>query len=382
MAGAVDRLIAARPQLLRVATAGEALGLGGRELLHAGPPLADPCDPPPVLLSSAVMTALHEGWAGSAEDAEAQVRRGRLRLSPAQSRGCVVPLAAVVSATTPLFAVGEAGGPVVLAPVSTLGGPDTRMGMRDPALLPRLRERDAQQAPVWRRLLAAHGPLPLLPLAAQGLAHGDDLHSRTSAANEALAGWAASCGEPALAQALTATPLFFLTLWMAASAAVLRAAEPGGAPTLVTRGGGNGERFAIALAADPERWTTTAAEPPQGRRLDTAGDAVVCGAIGDSAVIDLLGCGGLALAGAPEPLQAFDGHLPADHATLAEALLAAPHPLLQRPVALDAARVVATGRPPLVALAMLGADGRRGFVGRGLYRPPLSLFAQAVHGHA
>jgi hypothetical protein len=56
--------------------------------------------------------------------------------------------------------------------------------------------------------------------------------------------------------------------------------------------------------------------------------------------------------------------------------------VLERPVAVDARRVCAEAAAPLVALAMLGADGATGFVGRGLYRPPLDLFARAVAGLA
>ena len=95
-------------------------------------------------------------------------------------------------------------------------------------------------------------------------------------------------------------------------------------------------------------------------------------------MIDLLGLGALAMAGAPEVLMGFDGYLPAHHAALAGELLAADHPVLGRPVALDAARVTATGMLPLVALGMLAADGRGGLLGRGLYSPPLALFAAAL----
>ncbi|MDB5956090.1 DUF1116 domain-containing protein [Ramlibacter sp.] len=379
MPSAIDSLLSVQPLLAGVASAGEALGLAARTMLHAGPPLRDPQRPPPVVLSSAVIAILHEGLAANEQDAEALVRAGGVTLTPAQEHGCVLPLAFVASARTPLFAV-EAQGRRMYAPVSTVRGPDTRMGSREQGLRERLLARDELIAPAWRCLLAQHGPVPLLPLAARALQEGDDLHSRTTAATAALAaGVRQHAG--ALADALDATPLFFLTLWMAASALILRAAEGGDLPTLVTRAGGNGERFGIALAGAPREWICADAQPPSGTLLRPA-PAGVAGAIGDSAVIDMLGCGGLALDSAPEPLQAFAGHLPADHARLAGRLLAAWHPVLERPVAVDARRVCAEAAAPLVALAMLGADGATGFVGRGLYRPPLELFARAVAGLA
>jgi hypothetical protein len=368
-------LLAAEPGLQRVATAGELLKLPPKVLLHAGPPLQDPCRPPPVLLSSAVMTCLHEGWARNADEAEALVREGVLTLLPAQSKACVVPLAHLVSAGTPLFEVSDGHAAAMFAPVSTVRGPDTRMGNRDPSLLPRLVQRDQVIAPAWQAALSAHGPVPLLPMAARGLAEGDDLHSRTSGANAALVAWLRQVGAIPLAEDVDATPLSFLTAWMAASAFMLRAAEGGDAPSLVTRAGGNGESFGICLAGEPKIWRSTLAVAPQGHHsVAGTGDLAVCPAIGDSAVIDMLGCGGQTLSSAPEPLLAFAGHLPLQHADLAGKLLCAYHPGLARPVALDAGRVAQHGTTPLMTLAMLAADGVGGFIGRGLYSPPVSLF--------
>lgn len=108
------------------------------------------------------MTCLHEGWAADEPAADALLRSGRLRLSPPQGRGCVTPLAAVVSSGTPPFEVHDAGSGVSThAPVSTVRGADTRMGHRDPALLERLRKRDAELAPALRAWLCDRGPIDL-----------------------------------------------------------------------------------------------------------------------------------------------------------------------------------------------------------------------------
>ncbi len=370
----------ARPIWIGVRSAAQALGLQRHELLHAGPPLENPRRPPRTLASSIVMTCLHEGWAANEAAAEALLYGGELSLAPAQDHDCVTPLAAIVSASTPLFEVSDEcpGQPVMHAPVSVLRGIDTRMGCRDPGLFGRLRERDRNTATALERLIDATGPMPLWGLAAHGLARGDDLHGSTTHANLAFAQALRERGAGALADDIADTPLFFLTLWMAASALLLRIAEQGDTPTLVTRAGGNGERFAIALAGRPETWIACDAEPPNGPRLpNVSPELAIEGAIGDSAVIDMLGLGGQRLAHAPQLLAQFEA-LPE---VAAQALLSWPQPLLPQawPLGLDAATVVRLQQAPRVMLAMLARDGASGLCGRGIYQPPLDLFSRALH---
>ena len=379
---ALQALLAVRPQLGAVVTAGAALGLEHYELLHAGPPLLDPRQPPRPLRSSIVMTCLHEGWVESEAQAESLLSNGTLRLRPAQSFVCATPLFAVISAGTPLFEVrDEAGGLSSYAPVGAVRGVDTRMGARDPGLIGRLRYRDLQIAPALQHLLNQTGPIALWPLAIAGLALGDDLHSRTTGANDALVALVRAQGNVALADDIGATPLFFLTLWMAAAQLVLRAAEGGDLPNLITRAGGNGEQFGIALAQDPDTWVTCPAGSPQGPRLPhLTSDVAVSGAAGDSALIDVLGFGGQRLAHAPEPFNALQSFLPLQQAPHSRDLLLAPQPTLPDgwPLGIDAGRLAANGLSPIVMLAMVAADGLTGLVGRGVYQPPVSLFGRAA----
>lgn len=379
MTRTIDAMLAVRPAVVGVRTAADALGLRERELLHAGPPLADPRRPPAPLASSIVMSCLHEGWARDEAEAEALLACGALRLASAQSRACVTPLAAVVTAGTPLFEVRDArgAGAAMHAPVSVVRGADTRMGTRDAGLGARLRTRDRETAPAWAVLLDRGGPVDLWAPAVHGLRHGDELHSRTTAANELLAATLRERGDATLADDVAATPLFFLTPWMAACALILREAEGGDLPTLVTRAGGNGERFAIALAALPAHWIACDALPPRGPFVASApADVAVQGAIGDSAVIDLLGLGGQRVAQAPEPRALVQSQLAPDHDERARRLLLAPHPGLPGswPIGIGAQRVVDQATSPLVMLAMIAADGRGGFLGRGGCRLPLALF--------
>lgn len=373
-------LLGATPHVVGVVRAGDVLPLPPRHLLHAGPPLRDPCRPPAVLMSSAVMICIHEGWAADAQGAQAMVAAGRLTWRSAQDMGVTTPLAALVSSGTPLFAVAPQADAAATnwSPVSTLQGIDSRMGCRDPGIFARLRVRDGALAEMFARRFRRE-PMALLPIADHALSKGDDLHSRTTAATECFAAALQGPGASSLVDAIRATPLFFLTLWMGACAAILRSAEQAeGGARLITRAGGNGEQFGIGVATRPGQWIAVDAGAPQGRRIDAGADTAASGAIGDSAVIDMLGLGAQALADAHEPLCALRDHLPPLHESRAGLLLSAGHPGLSgRRVGMVLDRILMRDTAPCVALAMLGGDGEAGFLGRGVYQPPMALFHKA-----
>ncbi|GAA4340104.1 DUF1116 domain-containing protein [Pigmentiphaga soli] len=385
--GAIARLTAVRPAWTAVRTAREALGLPDRTLLHAGPPFIDPRRPSAPVLSSAVLCCLYEGWAADAAEAERLIADGAVRLEPAQHYGAVAPLAAVFSPSTTLVEVtdlaadGESGRSWSL--LGSGAGPQLRFGSRDPAILPRLAWRDGHLAGVLARVLA-EAPIHLLPLAVSGVAGGDDLHGRTTAATQALV----SHLEPRLDDAealamLRGTPLFFLTLWMAACHLMLSAAaRDAGDSTLVVALAGNGQRCGIRLAGRPGLWFTADAAPPQGPRLDPAVEAETSPMIGDSGAIDAAGFGGHALRCSPEVASALAPWLPADALDRPAALLSGVHPAFAPfglRTALDAAAVTPDA-PPLAAIAMLDAAGERGLLGRGLYVAPPALFQAAAAG--
>jgi hypothetical protein len=389
---ALDRLRAARPAWMAVRSAGDALGLDGFTLLHAGPPLHDPRRPCPPLLSSAVLCCLYEGWASDEAQAEALIASGRVALRPAQQYGAVAPLAAVISPRASLVEIADLDSPGAGRRAwSLLGsgaGPQIRFGSRDPAILPRMQWRDTILAAGLARALAG-APIELNEPAALGLAGGDDLHARTSSANAALRERLAprlagqdGCSE--IAAMLAGTPLFFLTLWMAACHLMLDRAADGGsdaASTLVVALAGNGESVGIRLAGQPSRWFTAAAQPPVGPRLNPMPQASTSPVIGDSGAIDAAGFGGQALSFAREVSAALEPWLPPAWHCGPSRLLLGRHPAfagLGVRIGLDAAAVKRHARSPLAAIAMIDAAGEHGLLGRGLYIPPVELFERAA----
>ena len=382
---AIDAVFAARPRWSRVIAARDAIDFGPRTLLHAGPPFRDPTRPSAPVLSSAVLAARYEGWCTTDEAAEAMVRSGAIRLQPAQSFGVVVPLAAVVSPRAALVEIDDAIEPTRRAwsLLPSGAGVEVRFGTRDPRVLERMALRDQVLAPAFAALLAE--PLLLIPLARYAIDAGDDLHASTASATQALhsALTHRSSAAPAAVRValefLTATPLFFLTPWMAACALALGGAWNTKGSTAVAAMASNGEDFGIRIAALPDRWFVAPAPVPRGGRLPAAdAEAIASAAVGDSPVIESLGLGGGRLHEAAAVREAFRSFLPADADARSETLFVRGHAELHAAGVLDARRVRDANVAPIVALAMLDAAGRRGLLGRGVIEAPLEPFREAA----
>lgn len=387
-AAVLGRLAAVHPLWTAVRPASEALGLTRRCLLHAGPPLAQLDHLPPPLHSSAVLACLYEGWAEDEATAEALLRSGEVALRPAQSAGAVTPLAAVISPRTALVEIADLSphNPRrAWAPLGSGTGAQIRFGTRNRAVLPRLAWRDEVLAGFFLQVLAA-GPIDLDALAKSGLAGGDELHARCTAASaalrETLRPWRDELPQGAAIDAmLEATPLFFLTPWMAACHLMLDTAADGGrdaASTLIVGFAGNGADCGIRVAGCPDRWWTAPATPPEGPLFDPETLADAAPMIGDSGAIDAAGYGAYALPGADAELRiTLHDWMPDDWARRARQQLAHIDDAPGR-AALDAAAVVASGEPAHALIAMLDAEGRQGLLGRGVVTAPLPPFAAAV----
>ena len=379
--GALTRIAAVRPQWTAVRQAREAIGLDGRVLLHAGPPLADPRQPPRPMLNAAALSCLHEGWAKNDDEAERLLASGAVKLEPSFSRSVATPLVAMVSPRTVLAEISDAG-QRYFAFLGTGAGPQQRFGARDPAIRERLAFRETVLAPGFSELLK-EGPVDLLSLARAGIREGDDLHNRLSSATTLLHALlstrkADTDHAKAALRTVAEAPLYFLNLWMPACQLMLLAAEREPRCTLVTRLCANGEQVGIQIAALPGKWFSAAAPLVQGPFMKGAPDNPQFGPVtGDSGVIDAFGLGGQGLRHAPSLLSAFACWMQPDHDTRARALLAGHHPILETPFALDAAAVAETSQAPLLSTGMVSPDGR-GLLGRGLCKLPIQPFADAV----
>ncbi|HJU23454.1 MAG TPA: DUF1116 domain-containing protein [Casimicrobiaceae bacterium] len=386
-AEAVRRILAARPALRRVVRARDALRIGERELLHAGPRIArnsDACIP---IAHSAIIAILFEGWTNDIDSARELFETGQVQLCPAQDRGCIVPLADVVSPSIWMQEVIDLGSShgAAFSPINGGSSHVLRVGVLNDDVLAHLCWLNGAFARAFSATLPE--PIPLVPIADEGLAGGDDCHGRTAVASDVFASQLDARWMGADASAcrdfMHRAPSFFLNLWMAASKCMLDAARGIERSSVVIGAAGNGVDFGIRVASRPDAWIKVAAEPPAVAGGVLADDAAPLGAIGDSAVVDILGLGAMTtLAGSEGVRPSFADVLP-DAIDAPRTLLSAANDAFTRTrpwMVVSARRIVETRRTPIVSLGVLDKAGIRGRLAGGFYRAPLDIFERALGG--
>ena len=395
---AVDRLLAAQPMLVDVQPARVALGLGDRQILHSGPPIAweRMCGPVQGAIIGAI---LFEGWAASPEEATALVESGGVDFSPCHDHQAVGPMAGVISPSMPVVVVENiAAGTRAHATLNEGLGRVLRFGAYDTSVLDRLRWFVDVLGPALSSALKYAGPLDLRSLTGQALQMGDEGHNRNIAATSLFTRAIA----PALVRTADATTAgsifdflrgndhFFLNLSMAACKSALDSAHGIEASSVVTAMARNGVDFGIRLSGTGDTWFTTPVGVPDGLYFPGYGPDDANPDLGDSAITETFGIGGFAMAAAPAIVR-FVGGSPSDaleftrlmgRITLARNPSYALPPLgfVGTPTGIDARRVVDSGSrrsstPGLPTTRRASARSVRGSPAR-----QLACFASAIAG--
>jgi hypothetical protein len=389
---AVARIEGSRPRAVTVAPAGEVVpGLTGRMLLHAGPPIewARVCGPQRRALAAA---CLFEGWADDPAAAERLLAAGEVALASGNEHGHVGAMTGVCSPSMPVWVV-EDGDVRAFSTLNEGPGRALWFGVGDEQAVERLRFFGDDLGPRLARILEREGPVDVLALCAQGLHMGDELHMRSQATGalllRALApGFAALGGEDA-ARFVAGDHHFFLPLTMAAAKCASQAAAGVPGSSIVALMARNGTEMGVQFAGLPGRWFRAPAAPVEDallregfERSDAALD------IGDSAVIECIGLGGMAVAASPAVAAFFGGGVAdavARTRLMGEICAAASQrftlPALDyagTPVGIDARLVVALGVPPQITTGVLHESEPLGQIGAGIAHQPLTPFAAAL----
>jgi hypothetical protein len=396
---ALRRIVESNPQIVDVAPAREALGLPARTLLHAGPPIPweRMCGPQ----KRAVIGAIQfEGWADSDEAAAALVASEQVRLSPNHAYHAVGPMTGVISPSMPvLVARNETFGNYGFSTFNEGRGNTLWFGIFDQGTLERLRWIRDRLGPAMRAAIRRHGPLNIFDIVAQGLQMGDECHARSAACTALLIKRLMSSMLDAGVAPETVAEIIryadnnnhcFLNFTMAGVKATMDAAHGVPYSTVVTAMSRNGVDFMLRVGGLGDRWVVAPVSPLDEAVYYTGyGVKDAAGDIGDSAIIETCGLGGMAIAAAPT-LAPFVGGTLADEVAAVERLSSISlgrHPRFSlppmdaqhTPVGVDVRYVVETRIVPFITTGVLHESSPTvGQIGTGVARAPIGAFDHAL----
>lgn len=392
------RIQNSNPQVIDVAPAAEAMALS-RTILHAGPPISweRMCGPQ----KRGVLGAIRfEGWAADEVGAEALIKNGQVSLSPCHRYNAVGAMTGIISPSMPVLVVrDESFGNTSYTTLNEGRGNTLWFGIADEGALERLRWIQAELGPAMKAAIKQHGPLNVFDIVAQGLQMGDECHARHAACTALLVKTLAPAMLEAGVAGKTVADIirfmddnshFFLSFTIAAVKATMDAAHGVPYSTVITAMSRNGIDFMIRVGGLSNRWLVGPVSPMDeavyytGYGLDDA-----AGDIGDSAIIETCGLGGMAIASAPTVAPFVGGTLAAEIATVRafetialghhEKFRLPPMDSANSPLGLDLRKIVETRIVPFITTGVLHETSPTvGQIGTGIARAPIEVFDKAL----
>ncbi|MCD8140724.1 MAG: DUF1116 domain-containing protein [Planctomycetaceae bacterium] len=394
------RILAAQPVVKRILPARDLIpDFEENVILHAGPPIAweDMCGP---MQGAIVGAVLYEGLAGDSAEAERLLQRGSVVCQTNFSRGVVAPMAGAVSRSMPLFLVeNETAGNIAFSPVNEGIGHALRFGVHNRPVLDRLKWIEAVLAPALDAALVDLGGVALKPIMSQALIMGDEMHQRNVAASlvfhrsVALALCDAARTIEDLKRIVSfmtrENEQFFLNLAMAGAKTAMDSARNIPYCTLITAMNRNGVDFGLHLSATGDRWFTAPSLLPKGLYFPGYGEADANPDMGDSAIVESYGIGGMALGAVPSVtnligagnlIESLEYTYDMNHICIGRNPdLAIPNcDFAGTPAGIDVRRVVATGILPLIVSGVAHHLPDIGQVGAGIVTPPMEAMNKAL----
>lgn len=396
---AVERMMDSEPTWVDIAPASRKMGLRGKILLHAGPPLKweDASGP---MRGAIIGATIYEGWAETERQAAKMAEEGEVRLDCDHHHNAVGPMAGVISPSMPVYELEDRKfGTRTYSNMNEGIGKVLRYGAYSSEVLARLRWMSDTLAPVLRatvRRMKTGGGLALKPLIAQALTMGDDCHNRyvatTSLFAKQIAPYIARTGFDGktlseVSRFIDGNNFTTLNMGMAAGKAMTLAGHGVRYSTVVTVMSRNGTDAGIWVSSLGDRWFTTRAPVPKGLWFPGFTEADANPDLGDSSITETAGYGGFAMAAAPAIVSWVGGSVQGalDITNRMYEITQAQHrhfliPFLDfkgTPVGIDLRRVLKTGVTPTINTGIAHREAGVGQVGAGTVSFPMQVFKDA-----
>ena len=375
----------------------------GKVILHAGPPVAYENMPDP-MQGSCVGAVMFEEWADTEEEARRMLENGEIKFIPCHHCNAVGPMGGITSPNMAVFVVeNETGGNRAYCTMNEGIGKVLRFGAYDEEVVNRLRwMRDVLGPTLGKVLRSMENGLAINALIAKAIAMGDEFHQRNIAASLAFLKEVA----PAITKMdmdekdrydvikfLADTDQFFLNIMMATGKAVMDDARKGTDGTIVTAMCRNGYEFGIRIAGMGDEWFTGPVNTPQGLYFTGYDADDACPDMGDSAITETFGVGGMAMIAAPAVTRfvgagGYEDALRTSN-EMTEIVIDR-NPNFTVPtwnfqgicLGIDARLVVEKGITPVINTGIANKVAGRGQIGAGTVHPPIECFEKAIVAYA
>ncbi len=376
---------------------------GGKVILHAGPPVAYENMPDP-MQGSCVGAVMFEEWASTEEEARKMLEGGEIQFIPCHHCNAVGPMGGITSPNMAVFVVeNETGGNKAYCTMNEGIGKVLRFGAYDEEVVNRLRwMRDVLGPTLGKALRSMENGLAINPLIAKAVAMGDEFHQRNIAASLAFLKEVAPIitamemdekDRYDVIKFLADTDQFFLNIMMATGKAVMDDARKDGDGTIVTAMCRNGYEFGIRIAGMGDEWFTGPVNTPQGLYFTGYDAEDACPDMGDSAITETFGVGGMAMIAAPAVTRfvgagGYEDALRTSNEMTEICIDRNPNftvptwNLQGICLGIDARLVVEKGITPVINTGIANKVAGRGQIGAGTVHPPIECFEKAVRAYA
>ena len=375
----------------------------GKVILHAGPPVAYENMPDP-MQGSCVGAVMFEEWADTEEEARRMLENGEIKFIPCHHCDAVGPMGGITSPNMAVFVVeNETGGNRAYCTMNEGIGKVLRFGAYDEEVVNRLRwMRDVLGPTLGKALRSMENGLAINPLVAKAVAMGDEFHQRNIAASLAFLKEMAPIitamdmdekDRYDVIKFLADTDQFFLNIMMATGKAVMDDARKGTDGTIVTAMCRNGYEFGIRIAGMGDEWFTGPVNTPQGLYFTGYDAEDACPDMGDSAITETFGVGGMAMIAAPAVTRfvgagGYEDALRTSNEMME--IVIDRNPNFTVPtwnfqgicLGIDARLVVEKGITPVINTGIANKVAGRGQIGAGTVHPPIECFEKAIVAYA
>lgn len=397
-AEAVRRLVEPEVTFVGVDVARNVIpGMHDRLILHAGPPI-DWERMAPVQQESVVGAALYEKLAATPDDARAKLAAGEIQIAPCHEHAAVGGMTGATSASMAMLVVenDEFGNRAFCKVVER----ELQFGVHNDEVFAYLDWLREVVGPALARANEDIGGLKLVGHAGQALHMGDECHNRNIAATALLlqklgpsiAKVAPASEVPGILTYFDRIDQAFLGFAMATAKALTDAAHGIENSTVVTVLARNGVEVGIKVSGLGDDWFVGPAQEIDGAFGPGLGPADATPDLGDSAIVETIGLGGMAVANALTA-GAIAGGTADDAIRMNKANMEITAgrsrsftiPVLDfegTPTGIDIRAVARTGLVPYVLTGIAGNKPPWGRAGAGVVRPPIEPFVEAVKAFA